>query len=65
LKYLNKTLAELKQNGTAEEIFKAKLMDIFLDTVFTDEDAIVEFFGEQCPDEVLEAARREAIAKSK
>ncbi|GBU26133.1 hypothetical protein R83H12_02824 [Fibrobacteria bacterium R8-3-H12] len=65
LKHIGKTTAELHDNGTYEEILKAKIIQRIADD-FCDENTIIEWLNcEQCPDELLQKARAEAMGVKK
>ncbi|MDR3001104.1 MAG: ParB/RepB/Spo0J family partition protein [Fibromonadaceae bacterium] len=64
--YIGKTADELKQNGTYEEIVKAMVIYDICNNVDYNEDEVAEQLScEQCPDDVLQAARDEAMGINK
>jgi len=64
--YIGKTLAELKQSGTWEEILKAKIISSIGDDSYNYDEGLCEWIGcEECPDEVLIKAREEAMGINK
>jgi len=66
LKHLGKSVNELARSGTYEEILKAKIICAVIYRVDYDEDELVKLIGcEQCPDEVLQKARAEAMGIKK
>jgi len=67
LKYLGKSVNELKQCGTYEEVLKAMVIDELCDSIcYDDDEEVLAWLGcEQCPDEVLQQARSEAMGINK
>jgi len=66
LQYIGKSIDELKQSGTPEELIKAKIIDSVCIASNGYEDEIIKWLGcERCPDKVLQKARSEAIGIKK
>jgi hypothetical protein len=60
-KYIGKDPEQLKENGTYEELFAAAVVYKIFQSIDDDEDEIAEWLScEQCPDELIENARKEA-----
>ncbi|GBU23798.1 chromosome partitioning protein ParB [Fibrobacteria bacterium R8-3-H12] len=65
IKYIGKNSQELETNGTYEEILKAKIIDLICESI-GDEEELGEWLNcEQCPDELLQKARAEAMGVKK
>lgn len=64
--HIGKEISELKQSGTYEEILKAKVISELVNEADYNEDEVVEWLHcEQCPEEVLQAARHKAMGVDK